>query len=75
VGIARDLRVRVPTRHLIAAMRAATPVADDLDTREAIEAGLEGDRTRLHRTWDRPAPEIDRTRDGHAAGGGIIVAP
>jgi hypothetical protein len=39
-GIERDLKLRVPTRRLRAAMQAANPDAGMLDTREALEAEL-----------------------------------
>lgn len=39
-GIERDLKVRVPTRRLRAAMQAANPNAGELDTPGALEAEL-----------------------------------
>jgi hypothetical protein len=39
-GIERDLKVRVPTRRLRAAMQARNPDVGSLDTREAMEAEL-----------------------------------
>jgi hypothetical protein len=39
-GVEHDLRVRVPTRRLVAALRAANPGAGPLDTRETLEAEL-----------------------------------
>jgi hypothetical protein len=40
-GVAYDLKIRIPTKRLRAALRAANPAAGDLGTRETIERELQ----------------------------------
>jgi hypothetical protein len=39
-GIRWDLRVRVPTRRLVTAMRVSNPAVGELDTKGAVETEL-----------------------------------
>jgi hypothetical protein len=58
-GITRDLRVRVPTRRLIAAMRAANPRLPEGElSREAIEAELHEIIIALIDRWLRKNPHV-----------------
>ena len=54
-GVLHDLVVRVPTRRLVAAMKAANPAVGDLDTREAIEAELHEIAVAFMDRWLSPA--------------------
>jgi hypothetical protein len=54
-GIDRILHVKLPTRRLIVALRAANPAVGDLDTRTAIEAELQSVVEAFIERWVGPA--------------------